>query len=124
MAGLDVNVELMLKREAQWEVSSYDVAQTETNVEWAEKNLRGIKHENADLMMNDATNIHFAFVRPDRKIMDKCLHELGLDLKQSIERQICLHKTFGGTFVYGERYVGMQRTDKQWKDFVKRAIGQ
>lgn len=123
MTGLDVQVEVMLKREAQWEVSSYDVSRTDAYIEWAEKNLKGMKTDFANMMMNDLDNVHFAFVRPHITIMNNCLWELGLDIRQCVERQICLHKTFSGTFVYGERYVGMQRTDKEWKNFVKRVTG-
>jgi len=120
MSNMENDVEQYERREAQWEVSSFDVANHPIYIDWAERNVKGMLSENIDTMVNDVTNIHFAFVRPTRDVMDKILHAYGLDLNESIERQVCCHRTFSGTRVNGERYVGKQRTDDEWKAFKKR----
>lgn len=123
MSNMENELEQYERRQAQWEVSSFDVANHPAYIDWAERNVKGMLSENIDTMVNDVTNIHFAFVRPSREIMDKVLYDYGLDLNESIERQVCYHRTFGGTRVNGERYVGKQRTDKQWLDLIKRSKG-
>ena len=120
MSKPELNIDWYLREQSAWEVSSFDVVQTKAYQDWAMKNLKGMKTKHVEnLHHNDSTNFHFSFSRPHRKTLDKCLYELGLDLNENIEFQVCMHKTFGGYIVYGERFVGEQRTDKEWKDFVK-----
>lgn len=123
MSMIEHQLEQMEKELSQWGVSIYDVAQTTVYKNWAVNNVKGMKTEVIDQLLDDPTNIHIAFVRPPRDIMDKALHSLGLDLSLSVERQLCPHKTFSGTLVQGERYVGKQRTDQEWKDFIKKLVG-
>lgn len=120
---IEHQLEQMEREEAQWEVSIYDVVQTQVYKDWAVNNVRGMKTEVVESLINDPTNIHAAFVRPPRDIMDKALSICGLDLQESVERQVCPHKTFSGVTVQGERYVGKQRKDKAWTDYVKRVVG-
>lgn len=119
MSNIDILVEQYEQQAAQWEVSVYDVAQTQVYKEWAAKNIKGLSTEVIENLLDDPTNIHIAFVRPPRDILDKALHSLGLDLEDGVERQLCPHKTFSGVVVQGERYVGTQRTDKEWKNLIK-----
>lgn len=120
---IENQLEQMEREEAQWEVSIFDVAQTEVYKNWAVNNIKGMRTEVIEQLLDDPTNIHIAFVRPPREIMDKALHILGLDLQESVERQVCPHKTFSKVVVQGERYVGKQRKDKAWTDFMKKLKG-
>ena len=119
---MTIDLDYYERQMTQWEVSSFDIAQNKTYTTWAEKNVKGMNTDAIESMINDVNNMHFAFVRPPRKIIDKVLHELGLDIEQSVERQVCLHKTFAGHMVNGERFVGSQRSDKDWLNFIKRVI--
>lgn len=120
---IEHQLEQIEREESQWEVSIYDLAQSSTYKAWAVNNVKGMSTEVVDSLVNDPTNIHVAFIRPTRDIMDRALYELGLDLQESVERQICPHKTFAGITVQGERYVGKQRKDKEWKAFIKKLVG-
>ena len=123
MRNMEDAVEMMERQNSAWEVSSYDISQTNTYREWADKNVKEFKVRKegklTEAIFSDAKNVHFAFIRPPKALMYDCLNELGMDTKDTIERQVCTHRTFGGFIVYGERYVGKQRTDKKWKEFVE-----
>lgn len=123
MDNIEYTLEQKEREENQHEVSIFDVCQTDIYKEWAVNNVRGMNTSTLEAIIEDATNIHMAVPRPPRDIMDKALHSLGLDLNESVERQICGHTSFGGNFVNGERYVGTIRKDKEWKAFVKKMIG-
>ena len=73
MSMIEHQLEQMEREEAQWEVSIYDVVQTQVYKDWAVNNVRGMKTEVVESLINDPTNIHAAFVRPPRDIMDKAL---------------------------------------------------
>lgn len=120
MVSIEDLVENYDRAMSGWEVSAFDIIQSNIYQEWFTQNDNGMNVENAEEIIRDGENIHISFVRPPRKIMDKILYNLGLDISDTVERQLCRHKTFGGAVVYGERYVGYQRVDSEWKNFVKR----
>lgn len=126
MSSIENQVEFQREQDLQWEVSTFDVAQTPVYEEWVKKHDGGMSSEIAEQIANDPSNIHFAFSRPPKKVLLEALHSLGMCIRNPSEciRQLCRHKTFGGSVVFGERYVGLQRTDEEWERFIKTIKGQ
>lgn len=104
----------------QWGVSMFDVVQSEKYQEWLRQNDSGLDASVAENIITDPYNSYIAMTRPPKKVLQNILKSLGLSIDDKHERQICRHSTFGGHTVYGERYVGVQRTDDNWVNFVKR----
>lgn len=42
------------------------------------------------------------------------LHGLGIDVSQSVERQVVEHRNRFGNLITGSRWVGCERIDKEW----------
>lgn len=57
---------------------------------------------------------------PPNDVLDKILFKYGLDIENNIDYQVVIHRTFSGLKVYGPRWVGNQRTDKEWLEFKKK----
>lgn len=49
-------------------------------------------------------------------VLYKYLHILGMDTTKNVESQFCTHRNRSNKVVECDRWVGYQRTDKQWLD--------
>ena len=114
----EVDLDFYKQQMSQWEVSVFDIIQSPAYRLWFNQSDEGINTGLADTILQDIDNLHLAFTRPPRSVMQKVLHSLGMDIEEPMERQVCRHKTFNGVVVYGERYVGIQRTDREWKSLI------
>lgn len=111
----DREVDLLHDSECQWEVSFYDIVRTEEYQNFIKH--REFNSDKTEEIIGDSSNVWCGFPRmPDRYLVP-LLYKLGLDTEYLPDRQICQHKTWEGIVVEGERFVGLQRTDKEWLYF-------
>jgi len=113
--NIDKDLALMESSEDQWEISFLDIVNTEEYQNFIKH--RQFEEERAEDIVADSSNVWCGFPRMPDNMLVPLLYKLGLDTEYLPERQICQHKSWSGTVVYGERYVGKQRTDKEWVKF-------
>lgn len=119
-SSLERLVEQFEEQNKYWEVSLYDISQDTDYLTWLQdkfedsspKNINGKLHSEGYYMME--------YPLPPNDILFDILYKFGLNVDEDIDQQENIHKTFAGFKVYGKRWVGVQRTDQDWKDFCKK----
>lgn len=112
--------------EQQWEISCFDVASNEIYKQWIKRQnnaCEALEGDKIKQVVDSPNHMIFAFTRPPRKVLDAILYSMGLDVELGYERQLCLHRSWAGITGQGERYVGKQRIDSEWKEKMRKLKG-
>lgn len=118
---MDFLLETMDQEMSHWAVSFEDLRHHQLYKTWIQQ------HENPEDkelfgVLNGKNNVLVSYPKPPENVLKAIAHQLGLDINEPIEEQVCKHKTFAGNIVNTVRYSGCQRKDDNWNTFVKLAM--
>lgn len=110
------DLKLMEESEKYYEISLWELAKDGQYKRYLEKENLSPEYFQQEGVIQTAIPV------PPPELLYTLLYRYGMDVDCNIESQECIHRTWDGHKVYGLRWVGIQRTDKDWKEFLK-ALG-
>ena len=102
-----------------WEVSLYDLSQDILYLDWLKTSFNDMIINSVGGILQGEDYLLMSYPVPPVEVLREMLHKYGMDIEEPINKQTLIHRTFGNKKVYGNRWVGLQRTDKEWLNFLQ-----
>lgn len=114
--NIDRDLENFLMDNLYHEVSFSDIIRLDSYKKWA-KDKWGGREDETRIQSQYMT---IGYPAPSDEILTQFLWELGMCDSQSPDVQENTHRNMEGNVVNCTRWVGLQRTDKEWEDFKRK----
>lgn len=116
---IDIQLELAELAKKGWEISLYDLSQDKVYLDWLRTSFNDMRINSVGGLLEGEGYLLMSYPVPPIEVLESLLKKYGMDLESKISKQTLIHKTFAGVKVYGDRWVGLQRTDEEWLAFLK-----
>jgi len=107
--------------QTHWAVSFEDLRKHDSYIDWSRKHFSSSNKELFGVI-NSEERVLVSYPKPPKRFLETLLSDLGLDVSEHYDEQVCKHRTWSGEVVDTVRYVGCQRTDLKWVNFKKKVV--